>query len=147
MWLEIIGGVVTAGAAFVVYEFWIAPFKEDLFDGIYRPLPVSQPGRTAVELAASGSREPVSQCGRPDCRPVDPTSRSAICPGGVSPHTNRIARFYRYDAMRLAASDLLFVAAMDRAECLDAELRDMRRHSEAVTRDEFFDECGTDEWL
>jgi hypothetical protein len=65
----------------------------------------------------------------------------------VSPYPNRIARFYRYDAMRLAASDLLFVAAMDRAECLDAELRDMKRHSDAVVKDEYFDECGTDESL
>jgi hypothetical protein len=65
----------------------------------------------------------------------------------VSPYPNRIARFYSYGAERLACSDLLFVAAMDRAEMLDEELRDMRRHSLEVAADEFFDECGTDEWL
>ena len=63
----------------------------------------------------------------------------------MSPHANRIARFYSYNAYRLAASDLLFVAAMDRAECLDTELRDMRRHSLEVAADEYFNDCGSDE--
>jgi hypothetical protein len=140
----IIGGVVIVSAGYLFFEFWTAPiFKDES----YGPLHFSKSGRTAADLANERSREPVSQCGRPDCRATDPARRTAICPGGVSPRPNRIARFYRYDAMRLAASDLLFVAAMDRAECLDAELRDMKRHSDAVVKDEYFDECGTDESL
>ena len=51
------------------------------------------------------------------------------------------------DEQMAALNMAILLNGMDRAEISDAELRDMKRHSDAVVKDEYFDECGTDESL